>query len=309
MIMGRTALVFPGQGSQSVGMGRELASQFDEAAAVYDRASELLAWDVAKLCFEGPQERLNDTDAAQVALYVNSLAATAVLRSRGVEGDVVSGHSLGEYSALAACGALGEDDGLRLVSVRGQAMHRAASNRPGAMAAVIGLEDSEVEKLCDDAGEVWPVNYNSPGQLVISGELEPVRRVMAAAKSAGAKKVIQLRVSGAFHSPLMREAAGIMKERLGQADFHEPRVPFLSSISCDYEARGDLEELMVRQMVSPVRWTQSVQRMISDGVDRFIEVGSGRVLTGLIRRIGKDVETMSVNDPGSLDKAMAALGV
>ncbi len=302
--MGRTALVFPGQGSQAVGMGRELALQYRVAADVYGRASELLAWDVAALCFEGPQERLNGTDAAQVALYVTSLAAAAVLRSEGAGGDLVSGHSLGEYSALAVSGALSEDEGLRLVSVRGQAMRLAASNRPGAMAAVIGLEDGAVERICDEAGEVWPVNYNSPGQLVISGELEPVRRAMRLAERGGARKVVQLRVSGAFHSPLMREAAGRMKERLSQVDFHEPALPFLSSISCEYEQAAGLADLLVRQMVSPVRWTRAVERMIADGVDRFIELGSGKVLSGLIRRIDRSVETISVNDPRSLERAL-----
>lgn len=303
--MGRIALVFPGQGSQSVGMGREMALKYDVAAQVYERASEVLAWDVADLCFEGPEEKLNRTEMAQVALYVNSMAAAAALFAEGLEGDLVSGHSLGEYSALAASGALSEEKGLRLVSLRGQAMQRVAADRPGAMAAIIGLDDEIVEEICGHAGDVWPVNYNSPGQVVVSGELEAVKKLMEAASEKGAKKVVQLRVSGAFHSPLMREAAGTMKQRLADVSFGEGRVPFLSSISCRYEqGDDDLRDLLVRQIVSPVRWTEAVKKMIGDGVDCFIEVGSGKVLSGLIRRIDRGVRTASVSDPASLEKAI-----
>lgn len=304
--MGKTALVFPGQGSQAVGMGREMALKYKVAADVYGRASELLARDVAQLCFEGPEGQLNRTDTAQVALYVTSLAAMAVLRAEGINGELVSGHSLGEYSALVAAGALSEDDGFRLVAARGEAMQQAADSRPGAMAAIIGMEDEAVEIICAQSGEVWPVNYNSPGQLVISGELGPVRRAMEKASARGARKVVQLPVSGAFHSPLMREAAGRMKERLALVRFHEPRLPFLSSISCEYEQSDGLQDLLVRQIVSPVRWVQAVRVMIDDGVDRFIEVGNGRVLASLIRRIDSSVRTISVSDPGSLEKALAA---
>lgn len=305
--MGKLALIFPGQGSQAAGMGEDLARRFKEAADVYLEASEALGWDVGALCFGGPQERLNRTEYAQPALYANSMAAMAVLELRGASADLVCGHSLGEYSALAAAGAVSFGDGLRLVAERGRAMSEAAAARPGAMAAIIGLEDGQVETLCSGAGDVWPVNYNSPGQLVVSGEVEAVRRVMGLAGEAGARRVVELPVTGAFHSPHMQAAAGAMKVLLEDMVFREPDPPFLSTTSCEYEGAGGLAGLLERQIVSPVRWRQAVEKMIADGVDRFVEVGSGRVLCGLIRRIDKGVTALNVSDAASLDKAARVL--
>ncbi len=302
--MGKLALVFPGQGSQAESMGADLAQKHDAAAEVYRRAGEFLGWSVAELSFSGPEERLNRTEFAQVALYVNSVAAMAVLSEMGIAGDFVSGHSLGEYSALAAAGAFTFEDGLRLVARRGEAMAAAAREHPGAMAAILGLEDREVEEVCSRAGDVWPVNYNCPGQLVISGETEAVARAMAAAGEAGAKKTVRLPVSGSFHSPLMQEAADVMREPLVAVEFRNPAPPFISSISCAYEGAADLPELLVRQIVSPVRWRQTVERLIADGADRFLEVGNGKVLSGLIRRISKDVNAVNVSDAASLKKAL-----
>ena len=240
-----------------------------------------------------------------MALYVNSMAAMAVLSQKGVVGSVVCGHSLGEYSALAAAGAINFEDGLSLVASRGKAMGLAAAERPGAMAAIIGLEDGQVEEICSRSGEVWPVNYNCPGQLVISGETDSVLRAIKAAETAGARKAVRLAVSGSFHSPLMRAAAGRMKEALVEAEIKDPAPPLLSSISCEYETAEGLKDLLVRQIVSPVRWWQAVERLIDDGVERFVEVGNGKVLSGLIRRINRDVKTSQVSDPESLEKTQA----
>ncbi|MDO8736755.1 MAG: ACP S-malonyltransferase [Thermoleophilia bacterium] len=307
--MGKLVFVFPGQGSQSEGMGRQMASVYASAAAVYEAADRELGPDFTKLSFEGPAESLASTENAQPALFVNSMAVFAVLAEKAIEADVVTGHSLGEYSALSASGAVDFIDGLRLVASRGKAMSEATVERPGAMAAILGLEDERVESICSSSGEVWPVNYNSPGQLVISGEEASVERAMHQAEKAGAKKTVRLAVSGSFHSPMMRSAAGLMKEKLAQVEFQEPSPPFFSSISCEYEGAAGLEELLVRQMVSPVLWRQSVERLIDDGADRFLEVGNGKVLSGLIRRINRDVVAVSASDPESLEKAIGALRV
>ena len=306
--MGKLALVFPGQGSQSVGMGASMALEYESAAEVYHRAAEALGWQVDDLCFNGPEEKLNQTEFAQPALYVNSMAALAALKEHGFRADAVSGHSLGEYSALSAAGAAGFAQGLQLVARRARAMSRAARERPGSMAAILGLEDGQVEEICSRVTEVWPVNYNSPGQIVISGETGSVKSASGEAEKAGAKKVVELAVSGSFHSPLMQEAAAEMKEYLAEVDFMDPEPPFLSSISCRYEQARGLKELLVRQMVSPVRWRQAVEKLIADGVDTFFEVGNGKVLCGLIKRINREVVAVNVSDPATLEKALELIG-
>lgn len=303
--MGRLALIFPGQGSQAVGMGSDFFQVHEEVAALYEEASGLLGWDVAELCFRGPVERLNLTEFAQPALYVNSAAAMVVMSRHGVTADLVCGHSLGEYSALAAAGAFSFGQGLRLVAARGEAMREAADARPGAMAAILGLEDGQVEELCAAAGEVWPVNYNSPGQLVVSGGTDAVASVMAEADAAGAKKTVLLPVSGAFHSPYMRPVAAGMRKILADTVFQEPRPAFFSSTSCAYEEAEALGELLERQVVSPVRWRQAVEALVAEGVDRFIEVGNGKVLCGLIRRIDRGMTAVNVSDRESLEAALS----
>lgn len=307
--MGKLALVFPGQGSQAVGMGAAASLRYESAAEVFRRADEVLGWSVADLCFQGPAQRLNRTEFSQPALFVSSAAILAALRERGVMGDVVTGHSLGEYSALLAADAMDFTAGLELVAFRGRIMGEAAQDSPGSMAAVLGLPDEQVEEVCVQTGNVWPVNYNSPGQVVISGETGAVREAIEAMGAAGAKKVVELAVSGAFHSPLMAPAAQRMREHLAGVEFREPGPPFVSSISCAYEGAAGLKDLLVRQMVSPVRWRQTVEGLIADGVDSFLEVGSGKVLCGLIRRVNRDVSATNVSDPEGLEKALTASGL
>ncbi|MCL6106659.1 MAG: ACP S-malonyltransferase [Actinobacteria bacterium] len=305
--MGKLALVFPGQGSQTVGMGAELSAAFAAAASLYRRAAGVVGWDVADLSFRGPEERLSQTEFAQVALYVNSAAVAAVLAERGVSGDAVLGHSLGEYSALAAAGVISFEEGLELVSRRGSAMAAAAARRPGSMAAVLGLADEEVERICAESGAVWPVNYNCPGQLVISGEAGAVQQAMDKAREAGARKVVKLPVSGAFHTPLMQSAAEEMEQRLAGVKFSAATPGFFSSISCRNEPADGMAGLLAGQIVSPVRWRQAVEALVAGGFDRFLEVGNGKVLCGLIRRIDKGVTAVNASGPKSLDKAMEIL--
>ena len=307
--MSALALVFPGQGSQAVGMGAALVEEIPAAKDIYRHAAEVLGWDVAGLSFNGPADRLNQTAYAQAALYVNSVAVMAALREAGVAGDAVVGHSLGEYSALAACGALDFETGLRLVARRGEVMSEAAAAHPGSMAAILGLEDAQVESICAEVGDVWPVNYNSPGQLVISGQSGAVRQAAARARAAGAKKTVELAVSGAFHSPLMRQAAEAMREPLTAAKIAEPQPRFFSSISCRWENAASLPQLLIDQIVSPVRWRSAVEGLIAAGFTGFLEVGSGKVLSGLIRRIDRQAGTASVSDAAGIGKALAALEV
>ncbi len=297
--------VLPGQGSQAVGMGRELAAAYPAAAAVFQRAGEVVGWDVAGLCFEGPAEELSRTDRVQAALYTCSMAAAAALAGEGLAAAVTCGHSLGEYAALACAGAFDFETGLELVARRGEIMRRAAEGSPGAMAAILGLDAGVIEELCREQDGVWPVNYNCPGQLVVSGTREAVAAVMEQAESAGARKVVKLAVGGAFHTLLMQEAAAQMRRELDRVEYSERDPPFLSSISCRYEGAAGLAELLERQMVSPVRWQQAVEQLLGEGYRRFVEVGSGRVLSGLIRRTSRDARVAAAGDPRGIDKALS----
>jgi len=297
--MSKIAFCFPGQGSQRVGMGRELAAAYPEAAAVYEEASDELGFDVAKLCFEGPLDRLSETELTQPALVTTSLAVLRAIQVRvGLVPDMVVGHSVGEYAAIAAADSVSLTDVSRLVRERGLAM--AASRAKGAMAAVLGLEDAEVERLCAERGDVWPANYNCPGQLVISGREDAVTSVGERARELGAK-VVRLRVSGAFHSPLVEDAANRLEPALRAVSFGELRTRFVSTVSSKLETVDRVPGLLVEQLTAPVRFTQAVQNMVSDGVRTFVEVGAGGVLSGLVRRIDRTVTAIPVGTPEELD--------
>lgn len=311
-----TAFLFPGQGSQSVGMGYELYEQFPEARARFETANEMLDVDLLTLMFglnsstADPEERLKQTAITQPALYTHSLAAMAVLDENGVEPDMVAGHSLGEYSALAAVGALSFEDGLRVVRRRGELMAEAGERRPGTMAAIMGADDADVEEACENASEegegvVQTANYNAPGQVVISGDAEAVERATARVRG----RAIPLPVSGAFHSPLMEYAREGLAEVLDAAEIQTPNCPVYLNVTGEPSTDPDeIRRRLMEQLLSPVRWAQSLRRMHEDGATRFVEVGAGDVLRGLVgRTLDDEVETAGAGTPDEIE-ALAASG-
>jgi [acyl-carrier-protein] S-malonyltransferase len=311
----KTALVFPGQGSQKVGMGRAWADAAEEARRTFEEADEVLGFPLSRLCWEGPEEELGLTTNTQPALLATSIAIHRSLAGHGLSVDPVAmaGHSLGEYSALVAAGALDFADALRLVRRRGQLMQEAVPVGVGAMAAFIGLDDAAVAQLAQDVaeGEVCAVaNYNSPGQTVIAGHKGAVDRAVALAKERGARKATLLAVSAPFHSPLMRPAREGMVPALAAVAFRDPRVPVVANVDAAPVATGDAaRDALARQIDGPVRWVESVKWMADElGVQAFLEIGSGNVLTGLNRRIATGTVCASLSDPEQLRKLLAGGG-
>ena len=293
-----TAFLFPGQGSQAPGMGADLFETSPEARAVFDEADAALGVSLTSLMFGDDADALKPTEITQPALFVHSLAADAALRARGVRPDVAAGHSLGEWSALAATGALTFAEGLRAVRRRGELMAQAGTVRPGAMSAVLGLDAETLEAACREAtaageGEAVPANYNDPGQIVISGDRAAVERAGALCTAAGAKRVVPLPVSGAFHSPLMAFARDGLAEALGDLTISAPSCPVVLNVTAEPTQNPDeIRARLLDQLTAPVRWAQSVERMATLGATRFVEVGTGAVLSGLVRRtLGRDAAT------------------
>ena len=306
--MTRIAFMFPGQGSFEAGMGRDVALAIPEAMAVYDEGSEAAGIDLKELCFDRPVEDLVDTEVQQPALVATSLALDAALRARAITPDVVVGHSVGEFSALGSAHALTPREAIGLVRQRGIAMAEAAKAHPGSMAAILGLADDVVEKLCQKISNVWPANYNCPGQLVISGETFAIDEACAEAEREGARRAIKLRVSGAFHTPLVARAAEALRPAVERVHLREGRAAFMSTVTAKLEDAQHYRELLVEQLTAPVKFTQSARELINNGVTTFVEVGPGNVLSGLLKRIDRNVRTFSVNDLESLDEAAEALG-
>jgi len=307
------AFVFPGQGSQSVGMGRLLGEAFPESRRVFEQADDALGFPLSQLCFEGPEQDLQLTANSQPAILATSLAALAALSARGLVPTWVAGHSLGEYSALVAAGALSLEQALRLVRKRGQYMQEAVPVGVGAMAAILGLEFPAVAEACrESAGEdvVSPANDNSPGQVVIAGHAAAVARAVEACKARGAKRAVTLPVSAPFHCQLMAPAAERLAADLVRIAFGDARVPLVNNVDARVVRSADeCREGLVRQVTGAVRWRESVERLVTEGVGTFVEVGPGRVLSGLVRRIARDARVVNVEDPASAEAAVAALAV
>jgi [acyl-carrier-protein] S-malonyltransferase len=302
MKTGLIAFCFPGQGSLAVGMGQEIAAAMPEAMDVFERASEAAGMDLKRLCFEAPEEELVETEVQQPALVTASLAVLAAIRARGVKPDFVVGHSVGEFAALAAAGALRVEEAVVLVRERGLAMAEAARTNPGSMAAILGLEDEAVERICRRILNVWPANYNCPGQIVVSGEDPAVDEACEAAEEEGARRAVKLRVSGAFHSPLVARAADRLRPALERAKFAEPTAPFMSTVTARIETARRMRPLLLEQLTAPVRFTHAAQALVREGVHTFVEVGPGNVLSGLLKRIDRNAKTISVSSPESLEK-------
>jgi [acyl-carrier-protein] S-malonyltransferase len=304
---GKIAFCFPGQGSFEAGMGRDIAEAVPEAMDVFRRGSEASGLDLVRLCFEADAEELYDTSVQQPALVATSLAVLAAIRARGIEPDVVVGHSFGEFAALAAARAVGDEEAIALVRERGLAMADAARQHPGSMAAILGLEDEVVETLCRKILGVWPANYNCPGQVVVSGENPAVDECCAAAEEEGARRTVKLKVSGAFHSPLVARAADRLRPAVERIRFQDPVAPFMSTVTARLEPASRMGPLLVDQLTAPVRFTQAAGTLVRDGVRTFVEVGPGNVLSGLVKRIDRSVKTVSVNNLAALEKLEESL--
>jgi [acyl-carrier-protein] S-malonyltransferase len=301
-VMSKVAFCFPGQGSLERGMGREIAEAVPEAMAVFERGSEACGLDLKRLCFETPLEEMVETEVQQPALVATSLAVLAALRARGIEAAYVIGHSVGEFAALAAAESVGVAETIALVRERGLAMAEAAKERPGSMAAILGLDDDVVERLCRRILGVWPANYNCPGQIVVSGENDAVDECCARAEEEGARRTVKLKVSGAFHSPLVARAAERLRPAVESVRFGEPQAAFMSTVTARFEEAQRMGALLVDQLTAPVRFTQAASELVKDGVRTFVEVGPGNVLSGLVKRIDRSVKAISVNDLTSLEK-------
>ena len=307
--MSKTALLFAGQGAQSVGMGRDLAENHPTAKALFAQADEALGYDLTSICFDGPEDELTKTENAQPGIYLVSWIALQLLKEQApdLEFGATAGLSLGEFTALAAAGAMSFEDGLRVVRQRGRFMQEACDETQGGMAAIIGLDEAQTREVCD-AASVTLANLNCPGQLVISGAADKIEAACEAAKEKGAKRALPLTVAGAYHSPLMAGAQPKLKAELDAITINAPVVPVISNVTAEAHGAPDqIAPLLVDQVTSSVRWEESIRLLMSQGFTRFIELGPGNALTGFMRRIDRKTEIHNIADCASLEKTLAAL--
>jgi [acyl-carrier-protein] S-malonyltransferase len=308
------ALIFPGQGSQGVGMGKAISESSPAAKSIFDEANEVLGFDLARLCFEGPEEELTLTKNSQPAIFVTSIACLKAFEEQapsGLSPCAAAGLSLGEFSAHVAAGSLSFADGVRLVRKRGEAMQAACDVTPSTMASIIGLDETVVRSICEELGRrgvIGIANLNCPGQIAVSGETELVRTAMGEAEKRGAQKAVELQVSGAFHSQLMKPAEQQLSAALAATELHTPRFPIIANVNAQpVTTPEEIRRTLVQQLCSPVLWEKSMQSLIGGGVGFFLEMGHNRVLRGLMRRIDKSQKVLNVGDPASLNKTMEQL--
>ena len=305
--MSRIAFIFPGQGAQVCGMGQDFYEQTETGKKVFDKATELLGFSMPELCFE-KNDRLDITEYTQAAMVTTSIAMMKVLEERGIRPDVAAGLSLGEYCALAAAGVMSEEDAIQTVRQRGILMQEAVPVGEGAMAAILALDAAAIEEVTGSMEGVWIANYNCPGQIVISGRKAAVEEACEKLKAAGAKRALMLNVSGPFHSGMLTGAGEKLKKVLESVEIHEPQIPYVANVNAQFVTTAEpVKELLTRQVSSSVRWQQSVEAMIADGVDTFIEIGPGKTLAGFMRKINRDVKTLNVEKLEDIEKVLEAL--